>query len=108
MDTMSLCSILSVRDPGPGESRMTFHFTRKPESSSVVPTFDDVIRSYDLENTQVLYTEVEELLSLYVFAAGHDWTAHGKEIMDICHEMEIFRDWRLVFMAASTCVDNTE
>lgn len=108
MDFISLLNLITVRDPEPGESRMAFHFTRRPESSIPEPRFDDVMRAYNLELTQITYTEFEDMLTLYVFAAGCDWTAHREETMKICEEREIDTDWRLMRMVMSTCVDNTE
>ncbi|KAF5588554.1 uncharacterized protein FSUBG_11474 [Fusarium subglutinans] len=107
MDPFSFFILISVQDPSPGESRMafhfmcylqlrlvaesltqrtelSFHFTRKPESSIHEPRFDDVMRAYDLEVTNIMYTEFEEMLTLYVFAAGYDWTAHKQETLKIC------------------------
>ncbi|CCT73180.1 uncharacterized protein FFUJ_10145 [Fusarium fujikuroi IMI 58289] len=108
MDVISFLDLITVRDPEPDESRMAFHFTRKPESSTQEPRFDDVMRAYNLEVTQITYTEFEDMLTLYVFAAGFDWTAHKEEAMKICEEREIDTDWRLMRMVISTCVDNTE
>ncbi|CZR48069.1 uncharacterized protein FPRO_12679 [Fusarium proliferatum ET1] len=108
MDFISLLNLITVRDPEPGESRMAFHFTRRPESSIPEPRFDDVMRAYNLELTQITYTEFEDMLTLYVFAAGCDWTAHREETMKICEEREIDTDWRLMRMVMSACVDNTE
>lgn len=87
---------------------MAFHFKRKPDGSILEPTFDDVIRAYNLEVTQIMYTDFEDLLSLYVFAAGHDWTAHKEETLKICEEKEISIDWRLMWMVTSIRVDTTE
>lgn len=108
MDFISLFNVITVRDPEPGESRMAFHFARKSESSTQEPRFDDVMQAYKLEVNQITYTEFEDLLTLYVFAAGFDWTAHKEETMKICEEEEIDTDWRLMRMVISTCVDNTE
>ncbi|KAF5599563.1 hypothetical protein FPANT_3316 [Fusarium pseudoanthophilum] len=108
MDFVSMFKLITVRDPEPGESRMAFHFTRKPESSIQGPKFDEVIRAYSPEVTEIVYTEFEELLTLYVFAGGYDWSTHHERMMKICEEKEIGTDWRLVRMVASTCVDNTE
>ncbi|KAJ0143764.1 Uncharacterized protein HZ326_13429 [Fusarium oxysporum f. sp. albedinis] len=91
MDTIRLSNLLSVRDPRRGESRMAFHFTNKPD-----------------EATHIMYTEFEDLLSLYVFAAGRDWNAHKEETLKICEEKEIARDWRLMWMVTSTGADTTE
>ncbi|EXL96337.1 hypothetical protein FOIG_11298 [Fusarium odoratissimum NRRL 54006] len=108
MDTIRLCSLLSVRDPRRGESRMAFHFTRKPDGSILEPTFDGVMRAYNLEVTHIMYTEFEDLLSLYVFAAGHDWNALKEETLKICEEKKIARDWRLMWMGTSTRADTME
>ncbi|KAF5696480.1 hypothetical protein FMUND_15686 [Fusarium mundagurra] len=108
MDFISMFKLITVRDPEPGESRMAFHFVRKPESSIQEPRFDDVLRAYNLEVTKIMYTEFEDLLTLYVFAAGDDWTAHKEETLKICEEKEIDRDWRLVRMVMSACVENME
>ncbi|RKL49080.1 hypothetical protein BFJ70_g2012 [Fusarium oxysporum] len=55
-----------------------------------------------------MYTEFEDLFSLYVFAAGRDWNAHKEETLKICEEKEIARDWRLMWMVTSTGADTTE
>ena len=55
-----------------------------------------------------MYTKFEDLLSLYVFAAGRDWNAHKEETLKICEEKEIARDWRLMWMVTSTGADTTE
>ncbi|KAF5535893.1 hypothetical protein FPHYL_13090 [Fusarium phyllophilum] len=108
MDAISLPNLITVPNPRPGESRMAFHFTRKPDSSIQEPRFDDVMRAYDLEATKIMYTEFEDLLTLYVFATGDDWTAHKEETLRICEEKAIDRDWRLLRMVMSVCVENTE
>ena len=87
---------------------MAFHFTRKPDGSILELTFDDVMRAYNLQVTHIRYTEFEDLLSLYVFAAGRDWNAHKEETLKICEEKEIARDWRLMWMVTSTGADTTE
>ncbi|KAF5685655.1 hypothetical protein FDENT_6126 [Fusarium denticulatum] len=93
MDFISMFKLITVRDPEPGESRMAFHFVRKPESSS---------------KSQDSTMSFEQMLTLYVFAGGYDWTAHKEETLKICEEKEIERDWRLMRMVMSACVDNTE
>ncbi|KAF4953275.1 hypothetical protein FGADI_6141 [Fusarium gaditjirri] len=108
MDVITLYTLLdlSVRDPDPGESRMEFHFTRTPDGTIPEPIFDGVIRAYNLEFTDIIYNECETMLSLYVFAAGHDWNAHREETLKRCEEEQIARDWPLTRMGTSTCVDN--
>ncbi|KAF5248179.1 hypothetical protein FANTH_6109 [Fusarium anthophilum] len=108
MDPINLFNLVAVPDPRPGEIRMAFHFTRKPESSIQEPRLDDVMRAYDFEVTKIMYTKFEEMLTLYVFTAGYDWTAHKQETLKICEEKKIDRDWRLMRMVMSACVDNTE
>ncbi|KAF5645859.1 uncharacterized protein FTJAE_2289 [Fusarium tjaetaba] len=108
MDFISMLKLITVRVPEPGESRMAFHFTRKPDSSIQEPKFDDVLRAYSSEVTDIVYTEFEEWLTLYVFAAGYDWATHHERMKKICDEKEIGTDWRIMRMVASTCVDNTE